>query len=115
MVGASGKKYDWPSRPMALCSACGFMPQRKWLDGKVRATVFIRDSGECVYCGSSEKVTIDHVLPQSRGGTNDPNNLVTACSSCNFKKGDKELLPYQKRERFRFGRFRSGEGRTVAA
>lgn len=42
--------------------------------------------GECVYCGAPAK-TWDHVLPRSRGGTNDPGNLVLACGSCNCSKG----------------------------
>ena len=40
----------------------------------------------CVYCGSTEKMTIDHIIPIDKGGTNDPKNLVTACLSCNASK-----------------------------
>ena len=43
--------------------------------------------GKCVYCGSEEKIEIEHRIPVSRGGTNLPANLVPACMSCNRSKG----------------------------
>lgn len=58
-----------------------------WL--KHRLFVYERDGRECVYCGSNEKLSIDHVFPRSRGGTDDPQNLVTACMKCNLKKSSK--------------------------
>lgn len=54
-----------------------------------RNRVFKRDNHQCVYCGSKRNLTIDHVLPKSKGGTNTWTNLVTCCSPCNRKKGDK--------------------------
>ncbi|KAH8931470.1 hypothetical protein BDL97_19G022800 [Sphagnum fallax] len=47
--------------------------------------------GACRYCGAREDLTMDHVLAASRGGKWEWENLVTACSSCNVKKGDKTL------------------------
>lgn len=43
----------------------------------------------CVYCGSFKELTIDHVIPTSRGGKNTWDNLVCACAPCNVKKGDR--------------------------
>jgi len=55
-----------------------------------RQNVFKRDGYTCQYCGSREKVlTIDHVLPRSRGGQDTWENLVTACHDCNTRKGDR--------------------------
>lgn len=54
-----------------------------------RQRVFKRDEFQCVYCGSQKELTIDHVLPRSRGGKNTWTNLVTCCSKCNHKKGNK--------------------------
>ena len=51
--------------------------------------VFARDGHACVYCGAREDLTVDHVLPLSRGGTNDLYNLVTACRPCNSSKNAK--------------------------
>ncbi|MCS7005678.1 MAG: HNH endonuclease [Cytophagales bacterium] len=53
-----------------------------------RQNIFKRDNYTCVYCGSREDLTLDHVIPRSRGGTSSWTNLVTACRRCNAKKGD---------------------------
>lgn len=56
-----------------------------------KAMVYKRDENKCQYCGSTRHLTIDHVIPKSKGGSEDWTNLVVACSSCNTKKGDKLL------------------------
>ena len=56
-----------------------------------RFNVFLRDKFSCQYCGSSEELTFDHLLPRSKGGETNWDNVVTACSSCNVKKGGKLL------------------------
>jgi hypothetical protein len=48
-----------------------------------------RDKFKCVYCGSQRDLTIDHVIPRSRGGKNTWANMVTSCGKCNHKKGDR--------------------------
>ena len=53
--------------------------------------VLKRDRYKCQYCGSQEHLTIDHVVPRSRGGKTTFENCVTACRSCNHKKGNKPL------------------------
>lgn len=64
-----------------------------------RENVFKRDDYECVYCGNSHRrnLTIDHVVPQSKGGPNTWDNLVTACKSCNNEKADLTLKEYGKK------------------
>lgn len=52
---------------------------------KRAASVHAADGG-CVYCGSAEDLTLDHILPLRLGGTNDDNNLASACRSCNSRK-----------------------------
>jgi CRISPR/Cas system Type II protein with McrA/HNH and RuvC-like nuclease domain len=54
-----------------------------------RPRIYKRDNYECVYCGSKKDLTLDHVLPKSRGGGNDWTNLVTSCFKCNLNKGNK--------------------------
>lgn len=56
-----------------------------------RANLFRRDRGQCQYCGSTKQLTIDHVIPRSKGGKTIWTNLVTACNRCNVFKGDKTL------------------------
>ncbi|MFY7786503.1 MAG: HNH endonuclease [Thermoflexibacteraceae bacterium] len=53
-----------------------------------RQNIFRRDGHKCLYCGSREDLTLDHVQPRSRGGKTSWQNLVTACKRCNSKKGD---------------------------
>ena len=52
-----------------------------------RHNIFKRDGNRCVYCGSRDNLTIDHVVPKAKGGRDTWYNLVTACQSCNSKKG----------------------------
>ena len=52
----------------------------------VQLDVLQRDRRECRYCGSPERLTIDHVVPRSFGGSNEPANLVAACVQCNSRK-----------------------------
>jgi 5-methylcytosine-specific restriction endonuclease McrA len=54
-----------------------------------RTNIYRRDDHKCVYCGSKNNLTLDHVLPKSRGGKNTWENLVTCCASCNVYKGDR--------------------------
>ncbi len=53
-----------------------------------RQNIFKRDNFECQYCGTKRDLTLDHVIPSSRGGGHSWTNLVTACKRCNAKKGD---------------------------
>jgi len=41
----------------------------------------------CAYCGSDEDLTIDHIVPQSKGGPDTTDNVVCCCKSCNQSKG----------------------------
>jgi len=54
-----------------------------------RRNVFRRDRDECQYCGSKDRLTIDHVHPKSRGGRDTWENLVAACVPCNNRKGSR--------------------------
>ena len=53
-----------------------------------RQNIFKRDSYKCVYCGSPKDLTLDHVVPRSKGGKFSWSNLVVACKRCNSKKGN---------------------------
>jgi 5-methylcytosine-specific restriction endonuclease McrA len=54
-----------------------------------RRNIMRRDKFSCQYCAKKSDLTIDHVLPKSRGGKDQWENLVTACEKCNVKKGNK--------------------------
>lgn len=54
-----------------------------------KRNVMIRDNFKCAFCGSCNELTIDHVIPSSRGGKTEFDNCVTCCIKCNAKKGDR--------------------------
>lgn len=57
-----------------------------------RFNVFLRDRWTCQYCAAKFKtheLTFDHVIPKSRGGRTIWGNIVTACQSCNIRKGNR--------------------------
>ena len=57
-----------------------------------RKEVFIRDNYTCQYCGTKTRdLTLDHVIPRSKGGPHTWDNLVSACKGCNHRKGGKML------------------------
>jgi 5-methylcytosine-specific restriction endonuclease McrA len=58
-----------------------------------RRAVFARDGWACQYCGSRSNLTVDHVIPKSKGGPSSWDNIVASCAPCNRRKGD--ALPRQ--------------------
>lgn len=57
-----------------------------------RTNIWLRDGGRCAYCKvplATHEVTFDHVMPRSRGGTADWDNIVCSCSACNCRKGNR--------------------------
>lgn len=70
----------------------------KYLQRKKKTTfhIFARDNFTCVYCGKNSyedniKLIVEHIYPRIKGGQNDIDNLITACSICNNQKGHKML------------------------
>lgn len=53
-----------------------------------RQNIFKRDGFSCQYCGTNGNLTLDHLIPRSMGGKSTWNNLVTACKTCNARKGN---------------------------
>ncbi len=53
-----------------------------------RRAVFARDDWTCQYCGSRSNLTVDHVVPRSKGGTSSWDNIVASCAPCNRRKGN---------------------------
>lgn len=71
----SGPRYDGWKKPVPRLIA---------------QAVFARDGYHCLRCGETEGLTVDHVAPQSRGGSDDMENLQSLCRSCNAIKGTTE-------------------------
>lgn len=70
------------------------MDKRKAISKKTRFEIFKRDSFTCQYCGAHPPLVVlevDHIEPVFLGGTNDLDNLITACFDCNRGKSNREL------------------------
>jgi hypothetical protein len=67
----------------------------RWIHPAVRRAIYVRDGHACMYCGAREsarcKLSLDHVVPKCLGGADEPENLVTVCCRCNFRRQDKSL------------------------
>jgi hypothetical protein len=61
---------------------------REPIPQSVQNTVWNRDGGRCVKCGSNEKLEFDHIIPFSKGGANTYRNLQLLCETCNRKKSN---------------------------
>jgi 5-methylcytosine-specific restriction endonuclease McrA len=71
--------------PSVVCLKSYIKPSRN--PAFTRFNVFLRDRFSCQYCGSREELTFDHLIPRCRGGQTTWENVVTACSPCNLRKG----------------------------
>jgi 5-methylcytosine-specific restriction endonuclease McrA len=66
--------------------------RRREASSMKRLRIYMRDKFRCQYCGEKKtagELTLDHILPRSRGGDNSPVNVVAACLACNNRKGDR--------------------------
>ena len=59
------------------------------INAQLRKLTFERDLYRCKHCGTHKDLTVDHVIPESKGGLTNINNTLTLCQSCNSKKGTK--------------------------
>ena len=64
-----------------------------WIRPERRLAIYLRDGLSCCYCGEGIEagivLTMDHIRPYSKGGTNDSHNLVTCCRRCNSSRGNR--------------------------
>jgi len=65
-----------------------------WIRPVKRLAIYLRDGLACAYCGegieAGVKLTLDHLLPHSHGGSNHEGNLVTCCHKCNSSRGNRD-------------------------
>lgn len=73
----------------------------KWIRPKKRAQIYARDRHLCVYCGSGDRFSLDHLVPRELGGSNHASNLVTACHLCNSTRRNLSLRTWLRQLRRR--------------
>jgi len=69
-----------------------------WCRQSTRLAIYIRDGLACAYCGASvengAQLSLDHVVPHSKGGTNAASNLVCCCTRCNSARGNRSVARF---------------------
>lgn len=97
-AGSSGRKegVDAAKAIINELVECGYAAftvsgQAVYLKGRIsdelRAAVYARDGHRCVECGSCKRLSVDHIVPESKGGATTLENLQTMCRPCNSEKG----------------------------
>ena len=99
----------------------GFVMDRfkKLRSGEITWSTSIREyvkerekADQCIYCGREKKLTVEHILPRSRGGPDSSDNAVFVCRECNSSKGDRRLYEWYDLER-RYELPRIAEGKYL--
>lgn len=67
----------------------GEQPKRPPIPREIVDAVYKRDGGRCVYCGSTQNLQLDHIIPFSKGGATTLENLQLLCQKCNIEKSNK--------------------------
>jgi len=69
-----------------------------WIRQEKRLAIYLRDGLSCCYCGASvengTQLSLDHVKPHSKGGSNHADNLVTCCCRCNSSRGNRAMATF---------------------
>jgi 5-methylcytosine-specific restriction endonuclease McrA len=95
----SGYNARWAKANPEKCNANTqrYLARKRGAEGSFTSADIKRQTkaqrGKCYYCGKKRKLTIEHLVPLNRGGSNNPDNIVMACQSCNSSKCDK--LPHE--------------------
>lgn len=67
-----------------------------WIRRDKRMAIYRRDNYSCVYCNSTDNLSLDHIIPRIKGGSNSERNLITACVSCNSERQDRDFDTFVK-------------------
>jgi len=70
-------------------------PEKRAINSATRLRTFARDRYRCTGCGTWEALSVDHIVPESRGGSHEDDNLQTLCKPCNSSKGTKSQTEWE--------------------
>lgn len=108
-ISTSQERFPYPSVIRLICLIRAPRARVKL----TRREVFLRDAYTCQYCGRrTSDLTLDHVIPRSRGGQHTWENLASACRACNHRKGGKS--PQEARMHLKRQPFEPAPGRYYA-
>jgi len=85
---------NWETKVPAVIMLKDFVHQKTYVRFS-KSNVFLRDQYQCLYCTCNiarATGTLDHVIPVSKGGKTNFENIATACADCNTRKADKTLM-----------------------
>jgi 5-methylcytosine-specific restriction endonuclease McrA len=83
---SASRAYTWPH----VIRLLAYVRVPRVIQRRIsRRALFARDGWRCQYCGSAGRLTLDHVVPRSRGGDSVWENVVASCAPCNLRKGDR--------------------------
>ena len=88
---------DWDTREAPRLTTTTHELERRRVTSDVRRRIIDRDGFECQSCGAKDEIQIDHIIPISRGGSSDDDNLQVLCAPCNRSKGAKTLEEWSGR------------------
>ena len=86
------QRFSFPSPSVIRLVEYVDVRTRQSRSASKRARILMRDRHRCQYCGhrfNAFELTLDHILPRSRGGRTEPENLCAACKPCNQRKGNR--------------------------
>ena len=75
---------------------------RRYIPPRVRKAVLEKYNFTCIYCGSKEKLEIDHIIPLSSKGTNEADNLQVLCKACNISKSAYKTISEKRKRKIEF-------------
>lgn len=95
------KNYWNKNKQSSRQKVLGYLGKVRGLETFEAKDIFERDGYACRICGYMQDLTIDHIQPLSKNGSNDKSNLWTLCRKCNGKKKDKIIQPDPILKQFR--------------
>ena len=86
------QRFSFPCPSVIRLAVYVNIRRRRGTVGNLRTRILMRDRYRCQYCGTkgtAVDLSLDHIMPRSRGGRTTPDNLCVACKACNSRKGNR--------------------------